>query len=379
MAHRRVGQGGAKSSGRAVRKAGGTRAKSGPGSERIRAAERYLIHWLPRLEGEQVLVALSPECQVAVAVADQRPSAHVTCFFLDFPLAEFARSTQAAGLENIEVVCAADVPSKPYDLFLLPFPSHGDLELARDLLEAGTAEVRDGGTVAVAVEIAGEKHLREEMKKLFGHPQRHPIDDGVLYLATKSGPLKKRREFREDFGFRDGERLITGFSRPGLWSHRKLVGGIRPLLDKMEIGAGEKVLNPGCDVGALALAAAQRAEGVKVVAVDSNPRAVECVMAAAAKHGLTNIEAHLASGRWTKERGTFDVVVACPPYMTNERVADIFIDGAFEALKPGGRVILSSKHRVWYVDELHRGFDDIQVDEVREFNVIRAVKRGRGK
>jgi 16S rRNA (guanine1207-N2)-methyltransferase len=334
---------------------------------------------LPKLEGERVLCALTPECQVAVALADQRPSAEVTCFFLDVPLAEFARSTQAAGFENIDVACAADVPSKPYDLFLLPFPSHGDLELARDLLEQGTAEVREGGTVAVAVEIAGERHLKEEMKKLFARPQRHPCDDGVIYFATKTAPLKKRREFREDFAFRDGERLIAGISRPGLWSHRKLVGGIRPLLDKMEIRAGEKVLNPGCDVGALALAAAQRAEGVKVIAVDSNPRAVECTLAGAAKNGLTNIEAHVVSGRWQKERGTFDVVLACPPYMTNERVSDVFIDGAFEALKPGGRVILSSKHRVWYADELARGFDDIQVDEVREFNMIRAVKRGRSK
>lgn len=331
------------------------------------------------LPGTNVLCALSPECQVAVALADRRPEAQITCFFLELPGAEFARSTQAAGVPSIEVVCAADVPVKPYDLFLLPFPSHGDLEVARDLLEQGTDALSIGGTVAVAVEIAGEKHLLAEMKKLFSRPQRHPCEEGVIYLATKTAPLKKRRDFREEYAFRDQEKLIHGVSRPGLWSHRKLVGGLRPLLDAMEIKAGERVLNPGCDVGVLALAAAMRAEGVHVVAVDSNPRAVDCVRAGAEKNGLTNVEAHLSVGRWTQGRETFDVVLACPPYMTNDRVADVFIDGAFEALKPGGRVILSSKHRVWYADELARGFENIQVDEVREFNVIRAVKRSRGK
>jgi len=152
---------------------------------------------------------------------------------------------------------------------------------------------------------------------------------------------------------------------------------LRPLLDAMEIRPGDRVLNLGCDAGVLALAAAGRAEGVQVVAVDSNTRAVSCTKEGAAKNGLSNVETHVASGRWSEGRGAFDLVLACPPYIANSRVADIYVDGAYEALKPGGRLAYSSKHRVWYVDELSRGFERINVQEVREHNVITATKRRR--
>jgi 16S rRNA (guanine1207-N2)-methyltransferase len=311
-----------------------------------------------------------------VALADQRPEAKILSFYLDLAQSEFVRTTQAAGIPAIETVCAADLPAGPFDLFLLPFPAHGDTELARELLEQGAEVVRTGGLVAAAAETAADGHLQSEMKKLFTRIQHHPFKrEGSVYVATKTAPLKKRRDFRHEFAFRDQGRLIQAVSRPGLQTHRKMAANLRPLLDAMEVRAGERVLNIGCDAGVIALAAAFRAEGVHVVAVDSNPRAIECVLAGAGKNGLTNIEAHLTAGRWNAPRGSFDLVLACPPYHSNERIADVYIDGAVTALKPGGRVMFSSKHRVWFADELSRTFDDVEADEVRSHNIIRGVRR----
>ncbi len=344
-------------------------------SPQIRFAERLLIESLDDLPGKQALCVLSSEGFVAAALAEMRPRTKICCHFLDAGAAQFASSTRLAEFDTIEVVAQSDLPVRPFDLVLVPFPSWGEVELARELLEQAVDVMAEGGALAAATDPPGDGHLQVEFKKLFAKFQRRPFDDGVVYVAKKAGPLRKRRDFTYEFAFRDRRRLFQAVSRPGLLSHRRLHAGLRPLLDAMEIGAGERVLNPGCDAGVIALAGAARAEGATVFAVDSNCRAVDCTRRGAEANGLTNVTAVLAPGRWAEPRNSFDVVLACPPYIPNERVADIYIDGAVQALKRGGRIILSSKHRVWFRDELARAFDDVSDEEVRDHFITRGVRR----
>src|SRR5207302_6985060 len=134
----------------------------------------------------------------------------------------------------------------------------------------------DGGRLLAATSSCDDQWLHGEMRKLFDKVTRRPLEEGVLYLAAKTAPLKKRKNFECEFAFRDQGRLIKAVSRPGVFSHRSLDAGARALVNTMTVRPGDHVLDLGCGSGVVALAAAARAENVAVVAVDSHARAIEC-------------------------------------------------------------------------------------------------------
>ena len=95
--------------------------------------------------------------------------------------------------------------------------------------------------------------LRDQLAKVFSKLERRPSAAGVLYVGTKTEPLKRIRNFACEFAFRDRGRLIRACSRPGVFSHRSVDAGARQLLNEMQIDAGTRVLDIGCggdaDVG----------------------------------------------------------------------------------------------------------------------------------
>ena len=101
--------------------------------------------------------------------------------------------------------------------------------------------------------------------------------------TTMSTRCPRPKNFRCEFAFRDRGRLIHAVSRPGVFSHREIDPGARQLMAAMEIAAGDRVLDIGCGSGTVSFAAAFRAEGVEVLAVDSHARAVECTARAQPK------------------------------------------------------------------------------------------------
>ena len=149
-----------------------------------------------------------------------------------------------------------------------------------------------------------DRWLHAEMRKLFATVTRRESSLGTVYLARCDRPLKRVRNFRCEFAFRDRGRLIHAVSRPGVFSHREVDPGARQLMAAMEIAAGDRVLDMGCGSGTVSLAAAFRAEGVNVLAVDSHARAVECTALGAARNGLGNITVeHSAQRAPVRRRG----------------------------------------------------------------------------
>ena len=134
-----------------------------------------------------------------------------------------------------------------------------------------------------------DRWLHEEMRLLFANVARRESPLGTVYLGRRDRPLKRLRNFDCEFVFRDRDRLLRAVSRPGVFSHRKVDPGARQLMAAMEIAAGDRVLELGCGSGTVSLAAACRATGGSVVAVDSHARAVECTALGAGRNALDNI------------------------------------------------------------------------------------------
>jgi len=280
--------------------------------------------------------------------------------------------TAATG--SLEIVCTADFPAGPFELVAIPVDPRGESELTRDLLQAGHERLAIGGRLVSATSSEDDQWLHGEMRKLFDKVTRRPCDSGVVYLATKTAPLKKHKNFDCEFAFRDQGRLIKAVSRPGVFSHRSLDAGARALINTMVVREGDRVLDLGCGSGAVALAAAFRASSLTVVAVDSHIRAVECTGQGATRNGLTNVTAILDHAGHAPEPTTYDLVLGNPPYYSDYEIAELFLQGARRALKPGGRVLMVAKASTWYKTRMPELFDSVQVHSHKQYAVVEGTQ-----
>ena len=136
-----------------------------------------------------------------------------------------------------------------------------------------------------------------------------------------------------------------------------------------------RVLDLGCGSGAVGIAAGLRAEDVHVHATDSNPRAIEAVLWAAERNGLGGrVTAALDCDGTSIQPGSFDVVLANPPYFSNFRIAGLFVAIASRALKPGGKLLVVTKSPEWYALELAKGWRSVEDRVVSQYHVVGATK-----
>jgi 16S rRNA G1207 methylase RsmC len=339
-------------------------------AEPPRPAEQLLIDFLPKLPGMRALCTTLGRAQWAGAFADARPVGTATCWFLD--LYGQQQSALHFGMEHpqIRLICAADPPAGPFDIAALPLPRQGEVELVRDQLQLAHERLAIGGTFAAATDNSDDHWLHDQLKPLFDKVSRHPQQAGVVYTAIKRAPLKKLKNFANEFAFRDGERLIYLRSRPGVFSHRSLDTGARALMEAMRLEAGQRVLDIGCGSGAVALAAACRFPDVHAHAIDTNPRAVEATEWAAQRNEVPRVTAALDCEGSSLEPATFDLALGNPPYYSNFRLAEVFIDIACRALKPTGKLQLVTKMPDWYQANLGRWFQQVEQTTSRQFQVF---------
>jgi release factor glutamine methyltransferase len=120
-----------------------------------------------------------------------------------------------------------------------------------------------------------------------------------------------------------------------------------------EVEAGERVLDMGTGSGVSAILAARA--GAEVVAVDVNPKAVECARDNAERNGVAGRITFLVADIFDGVEGDFDLIVFDPPFRwykprdllemgtadENYRGLTRFMAQAEDRLRPGGRILLN--------------------------------------
>jgi len=336
-------------------------------------SEQLLIDELSGIHETRVLCTTLGRGQFAAAILASRPLAQVTCHLFDVYLASETVSHVGAGEGKPIVSCAADFMPEQFELVALPIDPRGEAELTRDLLQAGHERLTIGGRLLAAVSNPDDQWLHGEMRKLFDKVTRLPSQSGVVYRATKTAPLKKIKKFECEFAFRDQGKLIKAFSRPGVFSHRSLDAGARALINTMTVRAGDRVLDIGTGSGGVAFAAAFRAPHVAVVALDSHTRAVECTEKGARLNGLGNISVILDDQGNAPDPGRYDLVLGNPPYYSDYRIAELFLQGAQRALKPGGKVLMVGKSPAWFEKRMSDLFAGVRLHEHKLYTVVEAI------
>lgn len=325
----------------------------------------------------RVLCTSPGRAQLADFAARRYPTAEVVGAFLDLHMLQLAAAGGAAVVPaNLAFRCESDFTLTNVDVAALPLLSQGDGELTRDQLQQAYLALRDGGLLLAATDNPGDSWLAEVLQNFGGQLRRLAHERGVVYVVRRTGPPPRVRDYRAEFAFRDRDRLFTVESRPGVFSHRRIDPGARRLIDAMEVADGDRVLDIGCGWGAVGLAATARGANVRVEALDSNVRAVECSQANAERNGAADRYAvRLEAGGRSSSTGSFDVALGNPPYYANFRIAELFTASAHAALRLGGRLWMVTKFAEWYLDKLPGRFDDVEAREVKGYVIVSARKR----
>lgn len=349
----------------------------------IRPVEQSLLDAAKEIQGERIVVVSTGGAQAAAAIAEENPESQVVCNFLDAFLADSARARNE-GISNLEITCEPDLPQETCQAAVIPFPSKGESALAREYLQQVLQSLHPDGKLFASSDNARDRWLHEQLRSSFQKVTNRETAQGRLYIASRPKPLKKVKDSTCWFAFRDNERLIHVCSRPAVFSHRRMDNGARALISSLTVAdgprAGEvvqsgfRVLDIGCGNGSVGFAAALRADNVHVRAIDANARAVQCAALGAERNGIENFSTRLEAAGRCDEPGTFDLALANPPYFSNFRIAEIFVQAAKNSLRPGGRLHFVTKQPEWFADRFVEVFDEVSVLESRGYFVVKATQ-----
>lgn len=198
------------------------------------------------------------------------------------------------------------------------------------------------------------------------------------YFAPRPQTPSRPREVELQFRGRR-YRFLTD---RGVFSYGRVDRGTRLLLEALEVGPRDEVLDLGCGYGVVGVVAATLAPEGKVVMVDVNARAVELARENARRHGLGNVEV-LEGDLYGPVGGRrFDVIVTNPPIRAGRAVVRAVVEGAVRHLKPHGRFYLVAR-TAQGAKTLGKMVAEVfgQVEEVERgggYRVYRATGRGTG-
>lgn len=130
-------------------------------------------------------------------------------------------------------------------------------------------------------------------------------------------------------------RLLTD---RGVFAGRGVDRGARLLVDTMEVGPDDVVLDLGCGYGVIGLAAAALAPRGHAHLVDINERAVDLARENAARNRVGNVTVHRGDGVEPVRGIAFDLVLTNPPIRAGRATVLRLLAGAHAVLRPGGRL-----------------------------------------
>ena len=269
-------------------------------------------------------------------------------------------------VHHAKAVCSAHLPDEPWELIRFKTgPKLMSGELSLDLLQEC---YRFGCKVEVDF-VGRERDRNDLLDKIKDDPDRV-------------------RSFKAEWpaSVPGGDRLMFT-SYPGCFCHRRLDEGGLALAEVVsrELASSAaaspvKLLDMGCGCGLVGFLIANRlakSSGAKIgslVMVDSHSRAVEAAQENSTKFAIP--AEVILSDNGTPERmdGSFDVFVGNPPYYSDYRIAEVFLDTAKRVLKPGGVCYTVVKNAAGLKPVQEKYFPSVAVIPRRGYSVLKSVK-----
>jgi 16S rRNA (guanine1207-N2)-methyltransferase len=283
------------------------------------------------------------------------------------------------------------------------------------VLQAIAVRLKPNGRLIVSTNNARDHWLHKHLQATFGRITVFRDKQGICYVARKRDVAAKLKDFRCEFAFRahldgpdvatdspesepdqkkrpdsattsteDASRLIRCVSRPGVFSHRKIDAGARALIRSLSLlkfrkpkksRPPERIVEMGCGCGAVATATALEYPNATVLAVDSHARAIQSTESTAALNHASNVAFLLTADGHVPDPGTWDLFLCNPPYYSDFRISELFLQSAVEALTFGGRIHLVTKLTDWHQNRMIEIFANAEVHRFGEYDVITSTLR----
>ena len=286
----------------------------------------------------------------------------VTCHALDIYHRHAIEKTH-----HVKAVCSAHLPEGPWDeIYFKTGPKLMSGELSLDMLqEISRLTGGDLRPPRFHLEFEGKERDRNALlEKIVGDPER-VRDFSSTWRASVPGcePIE-----------------LT--SLPGCFCHRRADdGGLalaevvsRELSARGDAAEGLEFLDMGCGCGLVGFLVASAVKGVGLVMVDSHSRAVEAANLNSKRLGIPAEIILSDNGTPARMDGLFDVFAGNPPYYSDYRIAEVFLETAVRALKPGGTCYTVVKNDAGLKPVQERYFPSVEVVRRRGYCVLKSVK-----
>ena len=279
----------------------------------------------------------------------------ITCHTLDIYHCHAIENSSC----GVKAVCSPHLPKDDWDLINFKTgPKLMSGELSLDLLQ----EIHLLHPKRFEFEFVGRERDRNDLlAKIKDDPDR-VRDFSATWPASVPGGQKL---------------MLTSF--PGCFCHRRVDDGGLALAEVVSRELSGKnpraILDMGCGCGLVGfLVAASLQDPAHLVMVDSHTRAVEAAELNAEKLGIPTEVILSDNGTPAQMDGTFDVFVGNPPYYSDYRIADIFLETAQRALKFGGVCYTVCKNADGLEPVQRRYFPDVEIIRRRGYAVLKSVK-----
>jgi 16S rRNA (guanine1207-N2)-methyltransferase len=156
----------------------------------------------------------------------------------------------------------------------------------------------------------------------------------------------------------------------GVFSRDRVDFGSALLIEAMQIGPVDTILDLGCGYGPIGMVAARLADRGQVYLVDVNERAADLARRNLTANGITNAEVRIGDSLEPVRGISFDIILTNPPIRAGKAVIYAMIDAASEALKSGGSI--------WVVIQTKQGAPSMKKRLAERFGNVNDVERQAG-
>ncbi len=289
------------------------------------------------------------------------PDGDVTCHALDI----YHCHAIERAVPGVKTLCSPHLPKGDWDLVIFKTgPKLMSGELSLDLLQ----EIHLLKPKRFELEFEGRERDRNDLLSRIRKDPGRVRDFSAIWPASLP----------------DGTRLmLTSF--PGCFCHRRIDDGGLALAEVVSRELSERTSAPvnlldmgcGCGLVGFLVAASLRAKGNspgRLVMVDSHARAVEAASLNSENLGIPAEVILSDDGTPAQMDGTFDVFVGNPPYYSDYRIADVFLETAQRALGKGGVCYTVCKNADGLEPVQRRYFPEVELVRRRGYAVLKSVK-----